>query len=148
MHDYAAGGFGADIGVLSHYHFQGFLQRIGFAVVVQNIASKLKWNTDSNHEDKIPMNYRLGSVVQLNILPIKFTVDVCKKEKQDPHFHLGAEYWWKQLALRTGLNHDKFTAGFGVIFTLNKYGFIIDYAYSNDNIAANGLHFFNLNFRF
>ena len=148
LYNYHASGFGADIGALSCFHLKGFIKRIGVGFTVQNLGAKLKWNTESNHEDNIPIIFRVGAGVDLNLVPFKILLDLEKKENQQMRIHAGAEYWISMLALRAGLDHNNLTAGAGLVFKLPKIGLIIDYAYTNDDIANKGLHFFSLNFRF
>jgi len=52
------------------------------------------------------------------------------------------------LAIRTGLNHDRFTAGLGVEMKFNKIITIFNYAFSDDEISDSGVHFFSLILRF
>jgi len=148
LHDYNASGFGLDLGALSYFHLTGLVDRIGVGLTVQNLGAKLKWNTDSDHEDDIPTTFRLGTAVNIKPVPFKVALDLVKREKQDLRIHAGAEYWISMLALRAGLNHDKLTAGAGVVLKLTKYGFVIDYAFTTDEVADKPLHFFSLSFRF
>lgn len=147
LYNHHANGWGADLGSLFYLYRKGFIKHIGFAVVIQNLGAKLKWNTESNHEEEVPITVRLGSTINLNRLPIEFALDLEKQRDRDIRIHLGAEYLWQMLALRAGLNHKQFTAGAGFVFTLSKFDFIIDYAFTDDAISNKGLHFFSLNFR-
>jgi hypothetical protein len=149
LYNYKATGLGADIGSLVHFQLSGLIKTIGFAVVIQNIGAKLKWDTASNHEDKIPINARIGSIMQINAVPLKIVFDLEKNEKREMLTHVGTEYWWQILAIRIGMNQKHLTAGAGIVFKLSDdLGFIIDYAYTDDDIADNGLHFFSLSLRF
>jgi len=147
LNENQANGWGGDFGSLFYLYRKGFIKHIGFAAVVQNLGSKLKWNTESNHEDKIPITIRLGSALNLNVLPLNLAADLEEQKGQDMRIHLGAEYWWRVLALRGGLNHKQFTAGAGFVFRLAKFDFTIDYAFTDDEISNKGLHFFSLNFK-
>ena len=148
LQNYHANGYGIDLGVLSYFHLTGLVERIGIGATVQNLGAKLKWNTESNHEDNIPVAFRLGAAVHLKPVPFKIAADLEKNENQDLRIHAGAEYWIRMLALRAGLNHDKFTGGAGLVLKLGSVGFILDYAFTTDEIANDPLHFFSLIFRF
>jgi len=148
LQNYHASGYGIDLGVLSYFHLTGLVERIGIGATVQNLGAKLKWNTESNHEDNIPVAFRLGAAVHLKPVPFKIAADLEKNENQDLRIHAGAEYWIRMLALRAGINHDKFTGGAGLVLKLGSVGFILDYALTTDEIANDPLHFFTLIFRF
>jgi len=148
LHEYHASGYGIDLGVLSYFHLTGLVERIGIGAAVQNLGAKLKWNTESNHEDNIPTAFRLGAAVHIKPIPFKIAMDIEKNENQDLRIHAGAEYWIRMLALRAGLNHENFTGGAGLVLKLGSVGFVLDYALTTDEIANNPLHFFSLIFRF
>jgi hypothetical protein len=74
-------------------------------------------------------------------------MDLEKTENRDIRVHAGVEYWISILALRAGLNHDRLTAGTGLVLKLVNYGVIIDYAFTTDEVADKPLHFFMLSFR-
>jgi len=146
--DYQANGYGVDLGLLSNFQLSGFIKQIAFGLTAQNIGVELKWNTESDHKDKIPANFRLGSAFYLKPIPLTIAIDVNKKNNRGIKFHSGIEYCYKMLAIRTGLNHDRFTAGLGVEMKFNKIITIFNYAFSDDEISDSGVHFFSLILRF
>jgi hypothetical protein len=148
LHNYHGTGYGVDIGTLGYFHLPGLVERIGLAVTVQNLGASVKWNTESNHQDDLPIILRLGSALILKPVPFKIALDLEKVERSDFKVHAGAEYWINMLALRVGLNQNKLTAGTGLVFKLINYGVIIDYAFTTDDVANKALHFFMLSFRF
>ena len=148
LHEYHASGYGIDWGLLSYFHLTGLVERIAIGAVVQNLRAKLKWNTESNHEDDIPITFRLGSAIHIKPIPFKIAMDVEKSKNQNLRIHAGAEYWIRMLALRAGINHDRITAGAGFVLKLGSVGFVLDYAMTTDVIADSPLHFFSLIFRF
>lgn len=148
LFDNRATGWGADLGSLINFHREGFVKQLGFALVIQNLSAKMKWNTQSNHEDDIPVTLRLGSAANLNSVPICIALDVEKSEHKDVKIHTGVEYAVQKFALRAGLDHDKLTAGVGFAFQLDRLDLVIDYAYTDDDISNNGLHFFSFGGRF
>lgn len=140
-----ANGWGADFGSLLYLYRNGFVRQIGIGLVIQNLGAKLKWHTESNHQERIPTTLRLGSVIDLNSLPLKFAVDL--EKSHDMRIHMGIEYFWRMLVLRAGLNQSQFTAGAGFSYSLRRFDLIIDYAFTDDAISNRGLHFFSLSFR-
>lgn len=148
LFDYHANGFGVDLGLLSSFQFTGFIEHIAVGANVQNLGAKLKWNTESNHSDNIPVNLRLGSAFHLRPIPLIVALDVNKKNDTDIKIHSGIEYRFKMLAIRTGLNHDQITAGLGIELNLIKFIMNFDYAFSDDKIANSGVHFFSLILKF
>jgi len=149
LHDYHAKGWAADFGALVSLNQNDFIQRLGFALVLQNLGGKLKWNTPSDHEDDIPSSIRFGSAVKLRTYPVEIALDLEKQNNRSMRIHLGSEYvLWEILYLRAGLNHDQLTAGAGYLFTINKLEFQASYAFTDDDISNKGLHFFSLILRF
>ena len=148
LHSYHASGAGVDLGVLSYVHLTGLVDRIGVGITAQNLGAGLKWNTESNHEDDLPASFRVGTAVMIKPVPFKLALDLDKREKQDLRIHAGAEYWISMLALRAGWNHDRLTAGTGLVLKLARYGVIIDYGFTTDDVADKPLHFFSLGIRF
>jgi hypothetical protein len=148
LYNYRGSGFGIDLGALSYFHFSGIVEKIGIGLVFQNVGAKIKWNTPSNHQDDFPTSFRLGSAISIKPIPFKLVLDLEKTEKRNLRVHTGGEYWIRILALRAGLNHDKFTAGAGLTFNMAQYVLMVDYAFTTDEVADQALHFFMLNFRF
>ncbi|MCP4632116.1 MAG: UPF0164 family protein [candidate division Zixibacteria bacterium] len=148
LYDRHANGIGFDLGSLVTYKPEGLFHNICLGFVVQNLGAKLKWNTESNHTDRIPVSLRLGSVVQLNAIPLKYALDIDKKEERDIRIHTGMEYEWNILAIRVGINDDEFTAGTGFKLNVDTFSMQLDYAYTNDDITTKSLHFFSINLEF
>jgi len=143
-----ATGLGADFGSLISIHRNGFVKELGFALVIQNLGAKMKWDTDSNLEDDIPTTLRFGSAVELKTVPVSIALDVEKPEHQGARIHTGAEYAVSKFALRAGLDDMSLTAGAGFGFELKQFDLVIDYAYTDDDISDKGLHFFSVGGRF
>ncbi|MBN2365623.1 MAG: PorV/PorQ family protein [Calditrichaeota bacterium] len=148
LYEYHASGIGIDLGVLSAFHLTGLVEQISAGIAIQNLGAKLKWDTESEHEDNIPATIRFGSALSIRPIPFKLALDLEKKENQDIRIHAGAEYSFTILALRAGLDHDKLTAGAGLMMELGRIGFGLDYALSSDEVSSDPLHFFSLRFRF
>lgn len=127
--DNHASGFGFDGGVMYA------LENIRFGFAVRNIASKITWDTDSGHEDDIPLTMR-GGIAFKPLEMLNIAVDLESIEKQEElRIHVGAEYWYKDnFGLRAGYNADEFTAGVSVKISSIQ----VDYAYSPDKILDDG----------
>lgn len=143
-----ATGWGADFGSLISIHRDGFVKKLSFAVVAQNLGAKVKWDTDSDHEDDIPTTLRFGSAAELKTVPVIIALDIAKPEHQEMEIHTGAEYAVQKFALRVGLDDMSLTAGAGFGFELKQFDLVIDYAYTDDDISDKGLHFFSVGGRF
>ncbi len=144
LYDYQAKGLGADFGVLFSFKTALLFKKINLALTAQNLGAKLKWNTPSNHEDEVPSAFRLGSMFEMNGLPLKLVTEIGQRQYQDLNFYLGGEYWFKQLALRAGFNKDRLSAGIGLLLRVSQYGFLLDYAFTSDDVSNKMLHFFNV----
>ena len=74
--------------------------------------------------------------------------DAIKIENDDKfQFHFGGEYWLFRdiFALRAGYSEDHFTAGASFGWQMNKFNFMLDYAFLNDVLdegATNQLSLF------
>jgi len=148
LYTYHGSGFGLDVGGMFDYGLKGVMKRVGISAVVQNIGASLKWNTESSHQDAVPLCTRLGAVAEMSIIPLLLAADLEKNQDQDMRIHAGAQYTWQILSLRIGLNNDKLTAGAGVTVNLDVVEIGVDYAYTTDEISDSALHFFSLRGRF
>lgn len=148
LYKYHASGVGIDAGILSVFRLSGVVKRIAVGAVIQNLGASLKWNTESDRKENIPRVLRLGSDVSIKMLPLHLVVDLEAKQNLGMRYHVGVEYWIKMLALRAGLNHDRLSAGAGIVLKLSDFGFIVDYAICSDEVANQPLHFFTLSLRF
>ena len=52
------------------------------------------------------------------------------------------------LAFRAGLNDGAMTAGTGIEFGLHRFVFVLDYAFTDDEISERGLHFISIGLDF
>jgi len=148
LYNFHGTGWGGDIGTIFSYDLESPVKRVGVSFVVQNIGASVKWNTDSGHKDNVPLNVRLGSAVEGELVPVTLAVDLEKKQHQDVRVHAGAEYTWQVLSLRVGLNQTKFSGGVGIAISLEPLEFIVDYAFTTDDVSENALHFFTLAMKF
>jgi len=149
LYEYSATGWGLDIGSMFSLKDISTLSYLKFVFVVQNIGSKLKWNTDSNHEDDIPLCLNIGAAASLSSSPLLFTITLDKIEGQSLKYHLGSEFIIHDiLPVRLGLNDSELSAGIGYIMDFAGSEIHIDYAYTDDEISNRGLHYISLELGF
>lgn len=139
--DNKATGYGGDLGILAKIQLPGLVRKLAVGVVLQNIGANLKWDTESEHEEEIPLDVRVGAALGLSAFPVDLAFDVEKRTKQDPTYHLGAEYWLAALGgLRAGWDDGDITAG--ASFRLPSLGpkLQFDYGFSTDPVSVKGIH--------
>ncbi len=134
-------GIGFDVGGMLKFGLDDLLDdsRLGkltFGLAVKDLwNTKITWNTDSRHADRIPRSWHIGASY-LQPLPkisgqllLAYSLD---KRFDSPH-NLGLEYvYYNRLAIRFGISNGKFTAGVG----LNVSLFRIDYAYRTHELGG------------
>lgn len=144
LHDHAAGGRGVDVGGMVVWRPSRSAFMLAFGVAYQNLGAKMKWDTESDHEDDVPGTIRTGAAFNLGALPLEMSAELVRSEDQDPAVHLGGEYLVRMFALRLGLADSNITAGAGYTFRAKETNISIDYAYSDDDVSSNGMHLFSL----
>ena len=123
-----ANGIGFDAGVLVK---PAKLLRVGCAV--QNYEAQLKWDTDSEHIDMIPMTLR-GGVALLPVDNLVVSADMVKTE-DTTNLHVGAEYWLNAIiGIRGGMMANDFVAG----ASINLKPLQLDYAYVSESVLDLG----------
>jgi len=131
-----ATGYGFDVGVLLKI---GENIRIGGKI--QDIASKIKWDTDSRIEDKFPIVAILGISIALKTTPIRISADMEKNGNQNAEYHIGAEYWIiPSIAARLGYNQNHITAGGSVVIPISSVNLQLDYAFAPDVLQQSPTH--------
>ena len=131
--DYKAHGFGFDIGVMIN---ATDMIAVGFAI--QDIGSKLKWDTESDHEDEIPMTMRGGAAISPPTLPLKLAIDLEKNTEQDAEIHFGAEYQLMDIiGLRAGY-HEEICAGVSFHLPIDFGKLQVDYVLTPDSNLDEG----------
>jgi hypothetical protein len=106
---------------------------IGF-VVVDISETKMKWNTESEREEMIPTNFRVGFAYSNDIDSINgnivFSYQYDRRYKGQNN--VGLEYQFgESIAFRLGFRAGDFAAGAG--FKVDRYN--IDYAFLNYDLA-------------
>ena len=139
--DNKATGYGGDLGLLAKIQLPGLVKKLAVGMALQNIGANLKWDTESEHEEEIPLDVRVGAALSVFALPLDLAFDVEKSAKQDPTYHLGAEYWLAALGgLRVGWDDGDIAAG--ASFRLSSLGpeMQFDYGFSTDPVSPKGIH--------
>ena len=122
--------FGMDAGNLFDYDDIG---KLTLGLNIQDIGTKVKWNTLSNHEDAIPTNFKYGLAYSLVSRNHSFTGALDRDTIYNGMVRFGLEYCYKStIALRIGAKSGGFAAGFGV----RKGMFAVDYSYLMQEIAG------------
>lgn len=127
---FSASGFGFDIGVIGHLN-----EKLYVGLNLKNIIGSLKWNTNSNLKESLPLVGRFGLGYKCPFMPLNAALDVERIEFDDQfRFYGGAEYWIFRdiFALRAGYASDHFNAGASFGWQTQKIDFRIDYAFIND----------------
>jgi hypothetical protein len=98
--------------------------------------TKITWDTDTRHADKVKSNWHLGTSYFQPIPGISsqlFLAYEFKRKYAGTH-HVGAEYVYnKRLAIRFGLDDAQFTAGVGIWISLFRF----DYAFMSHELGGN-----------
>jgi hypothetical protein len=145
---YRSRGFGVDIGVLFRMDAGSLTDREGIGDLtlglnIQDVGTKVRWNTASQHEDALPTNFRYGAAYSLASGSHSFTAALDKDTVYDRAARFGFEYCYKNtLALRAGVKPADLSVGFGI----RRGAFAVDYAYLRQEIA--GSHQLGASIRF
>lgn len=138
--DNKATGFGLDAGILFK-----LTKTLSLGFVLQDIGSKIKWDTPSGHEDKFPLNIRGGAALKLLKDKLILATDLEKNETQSVKFHAGAEYWiTKTFAVRAGYDDHELTAG----ASFKTPHFRFDYAFCANKLQEGNTHRISVLFSF
>ncbi len=141
-----ATGFAFDLGALvASPVSSGLIKQIRAGASLLNFGGKMKWDTDSDHEDTILPMLRLGASadLQLTSFDVIGTAEISQSlgregdQKNDFKLHLGVEGWLANLfAVRAGLDGEDFTMGASILFG----DFRFDYAYITDYLDEGATH--------
>lgn len=138
--DKSGSGIGIDFGVITKLNLSDVFEdayygKLAIGLNMQDIAeTKISWDTDSKHKDKIERNFKYGfSYIQpLTFMKSQLTVAYDINSKYDGTAHLGMEMLYNSLmALRLGSNEGSFTTGAGIYF----WKFRFDYAYQSHDLG-------------
>jgi len=144
--EYKATGYGLDAGILMNIEN---VFHLGF--VVQDISSKIKWNTESGLEETFPKVYRAGLGISGGEIPFLLSIDAIKQERVDGiKIRTGGELWImnKFLALRGGYTSNEITLGGSIHLFTESFGLQFDYAYLQDILGEGPTNQFSFRLHF
>lgn len=149
-----ASGFAFDIGALVATPVSsGLIKQIRIGASLMNLGGKMKWDTDTDHEDILPATFRVGASADLQLTSFDMigTGEISQSlgregdEKNDFTLHLGVEGWLADLfAVRAGLDGEDFTMGASIKF--KKFRF--DYAFCPDFLDEGATHKLGIDLNF
>lgn len=134
-------GIGFDAGGMIQFGFDDLfddsrLGKFSFGLAVKDIwNTKITWNTDSRHADKIKRSWHLGTsyLQPLPKISGQLLFAYAFQKKYETIHHFGLEYlYYNRLAIRFGLADGNFTAGIGLKVSLFK----IDYAFRSHELGG------------
>ncbi|MGP8328755.1 MAG: PorV/PorQ family protein [Methanosarcinaceae archaeon] len=128
-----ATGMGGDVGLLLK-----IFEPVSLGCTIKNISSKIKWNTESQLVEKIPLTIRSGIAFTPPHLPFIIAVDIEKNETQIAKWCGGLEYWiTKGFGVRAGFNGQAMTFGGSLrVSPPNPANTLFDFTYAifKDNV--------------
>jgi hypothetical protein len=120
-----AHGWGLDAGVQLKP-----IDLLSFGVSIQDIETKIGWNSPSQPTFKFPTTTRAGIAITPKDIPLLFSFDYEKTKTQEGRFHGGVEaFLIKQFGFRVGINHGKFTFGSCITVPFTKTELQMDYGF-------------------
>ncbi len=134
--DNKATGLGFDAGALAVIS-----DVISVGATIQDIASAITWDTDSEHKDIFPTQIRLGAAFSPRLIPIKLAGDMGKNSGEKVKCHIGVEYWLRQiLAFRGGYSSKGIALGGSVKVPAGMLKLRFDYAFTTDQMDEKTVH--------
>ncbi len=142
LFQHSSSGIGFDLGWMLKFGIDDLLDdsrlgKISFGLAVKDIFNtKITWNTDSRHSDRIARSWYLGTSYLQPLAQyssrLLFSYSYQKQFFGTSH-HYSMEYvYFNRLAIRFGIDAGDFTAGVGMKVSL----FQIDYAYKNHELGG------------
>jgi hypothetical protein len=133
LDDHAGTGQGFDVGTLMRVSLapnapEASVRFISLGFALQNLGTKLTWDTEGDHLDEVTRNMRVGLAFSQGISALSSQVTLAAQldDQYEQEFHYGGEYSFRDMVfLRGGADVDDFTAGAG----LKLYMVRLDYAF-------------------
>ena len=145
-----AKGFGLNGGILLNP-----LKNLLFGAVVRDVGAHYSWDTSSLYEhgssikDSFPIVYSAGTSYLIEKLNTLAAIDIYKNEKSPPGYHIGIENrYYKDFAIRGGIDNGNFTAGFGILFPVSRGEASFNYAFKTTRYDPEISQIFSLNIIF
>ncbi len=133
LDDKTGTGQGIDLGTLVRVSLASqdegaSVRLISLGFQLQNLGTKLTWDTESEYQDEVAENYRFGLAFTQGVSALSSVIILAAEldNRYDQEFHYGGEYSFKEMIfLRGGADAGDFTAGAG----LKLYMVRVDYAF-------------------
>lgn len=133
LDDKTGTGQGVDLGALLRISLasqvEGASARfVSLGFQLQNLGAKLTWDTQTDYQDQVVKNLRLGLAFTQGVTALSSAVTLAIEldDQYGQEFHYGGEYSFKDMVfLRGGADVGDFTAGAGV----RMYMVRVDYAF-------------------
>ena len=134
-------GIGFDLGTMFKFGLDDLfddsrLGKVAFALAVKDIGNtRITWDTDSRQGDRIQRSWHFGgSYLQpLTFINGQLLLSYAGQKKYGTTNHFGLEYlYYNRLAVRFGVDNDRFTAGVGLKISLIK----VDYAFRSHDLGT------------
>jgi hypothetical protein len=133
LDNHSGTGQGFDLGTLLRIRLsaqapESALRSVSLGFALQNLGTKLTWDTEGDYQDEVTRNLRFGLAFTqgINALSSAVTLAAQLDNQYEQEFRYGGEYSFRDvLFLRGGADVDDFTAGAG----LKLYMVSLDYAF-------------------
>ena len=133
LDDRTGSGQGFDLGTLLRLNLSSqqegpSMRLLSLGFQIQNLGTKLTWDTEGNYQDDVTRNLRFGLGLTQGIASLSSAVTLTAEldDQYGQELHYGGEYVFRDMVfLRGGADVDDFTAGAG----LRVYLFQLDYAF-------------------
>lgn len=144
LEQHSATGLAFGGGVLASYGVSDdFVRRLRVGASAAQIGGRLEWDTESGHEDELPITSRLGLAIDLapGDAALTLSTQVTSVENMDVTSQYGAELTLMHaLVLRGGWDGDRASFGAGI----RAGSFRFDYAYYDDVLEEGATHWVGL----
>ncbi|MBN2416784.1 PorV/PorQ family protein [bacterium] len=142
--DYQSTGYGFDLGVR-----YAVSPKILVGLAIQDMSTRVSWNTESGLEETYPMVYRLGGALRPFNNNARFTLDYHMVQKQKGTIRAGIEYpVTPNFGLRAGYDGKGIVGGGYVAVPLNTMMFALDYSFGKDPMDLTFMHRVSLRLKF
>lgn len=144
LYNNTASGLGFDVGLQTTV-----LEQLRIGIVLQDLGSYLKWDTESEIKEQVPTVFRFGISYFPEFYPLFAALDYYKVSEQDGEVRLGSGIkFLNTFGLKAGYNGKEPTFGAFVIVPYNQVLFQFDYAATKDILENDFVHHLTLSFKF
>lgn len=137
-------GFGLDAGLM--FKAWDFLQ---FGVMIQDISTRVKWDTESGLHENFPFTTRLGAAFKPSSFPIIIGMDLERVKDRDVRLHTGLDFnVISGFSLQVGYDNGRINFGSSITVPLRVGHFQTCYSLGEDPIDKSYVHGVSLRFIF